>query len=55
MKITEIEIFAIQLPLIEPFVLVMQNDSMPSTIVKITTDNGFVGYGERCGRRARYR
>lgn len=47
MKITEIEIFAIQLPLIEPFVISYANyDSMPSIIVKVTTDNGFVGYGE---------
>ncbi|WP_404452113.1 dipeptide epimerase [Virgibacillus necropolis] len=47
MKISEIEIFAIELPLIEPFVISYANySSMPSIIVKITTDNGLVGYGE---------
>lgn len=47
MKITEIEIFAIQLPLIKPFVVSYASySSMPSVIVKITTDNGLVGYGE---------
>ncbi|ASN06048.1 mandelate racemase/muconate lactonizing enzyme family protein [Virgibacillus necropolis] len=47
MKITEIEIIAIQLPLIDPFVISYATyDSMPSIIVKITTDTGLVGYGE---------
>lgn len=47
MKITEIEIFAIQLPLIDPFVISYATyDTMPSIIVKLTTDTGLVGYGE---------
>ena len=47
MKITEIEIFAIELPLFEPFVVSYTSyDSMPSIIVKMTTDTGHVGYGE---------
>ncbi|MDS9473009.1 mandelate racemase/muconate lactonizing enzyme family protein [Sporosarcina pasteurii] len=47
MKITEIEIFAIRLPLYEPFVIsYARYDDMPSIIVKITTDTGHVGYGE---------
>ncbi|WP_339229925.1 dipeptide epimerase [Oceanobacillus sp. FSL K6-2867] len=47
MKITEIEIFAIQLPLIQPFIISYERyDSMPSIIVKLTTDTGIVGYGE---------
>lgn len=47
MKITEIELFSVQLPLIEPFVISYASlDSMPSIIVKITTDSGHVGYGE---------
>ncbi|PIC95822.1 dipeptide epimerase [Sporosarcina sp. P26b] len=47
MKITEIEIFAIRLPLHEPFVISYASyDDMPSIIVKMTTDTGHVGYGE---------
>lgn len=47
MKITKIEIFAIQLPLIQPFIISYERyDSMPSIIVKLTTDTGIVGYGE---------
>ncbi|MBO0588550.1 dipeptide epimerase [Sporosarcina sp. E16_8] len=47
MKIAEIEIFAIHLPLYEPFVISYATyDYMPSIIVKITTDAGIVGYGE---------
>ncbi len=47
MKITEIEIFAVHLPLHEPFVISYASyDYMPSIIVKITTDSGYVGYGE---------
>ncbi|PID22354.1 dipeptide epimerase [Sporosarcina sp. P3] len=47
MKITEIEIFAIRLPLHEPFVISYASyDDMPSIIVKLTTDTGYVGYGE---------
>lgn len=47
MKITEIEIFSINLPLVQPFVISYASfDSMPSIIVKMTTDTGLVGYGE---------
>ncbi|MCM3757604.1 dipeptide epimerase [Sporosarcina aquimarina] len=47
MKIKEIEIFAIRLPLHEPFVISYATyDDMPSIIVKLTTDTGIVGYGE---------
>ncbi|CAM3163971.1 dipeptide epimerase [Filibacter tadaridae] len=47
MKITEIEIYAIHLPLHEPFVISYATyDYMPSIIVKLTTDTGVVGYGE---------
>ena len=47
MKISEIEIYAIHLPLYEPFVISYASyDTMPSIIVKITTDTGHVGYGE---------
>ena len=47
MKITEIELFAIHLPLYEPFVISYASfDYMPSIIVKITTDSGHIGYGE---------
>ncbi len=47
MKIAEIEIYAIHLPLYEPFVISYATyDYMPSIIVKITTDTGLIGYGE---------
>lgn len=47
MKIIKAEIFAIQLPLIEPFVISYSAlDTMPSIIVKLTTDTGLIGYGE---------
>ncbi|MFS0688410.1 dipeptide epimerase [Sporosarcina sp. 179-K 8C2 HS] len=47
MKILEIEIFAIHLPLREPFIISYATyDYMPSIIVKLTTDTGHIGYGE---------
>jgi len=47
MKIAEIEIYAIHLPLYEPFVISYATyDYMPSIIVRITTDTGLIGYGE---------
>ena len=47
MKITEIDIYAIHLPLHEPFVIsYAKYDYMPSIIVKLTTDTGHIGYGE---------
>ena len=47
MKIKEIEIYAIQLPLHNPFIVSYASyDSIPSIIIKLTTDTGLVGYGE---------
>jgi L-Ala-D/L-Glu epimerase len=47
MKITAIHLYAIKLPLIDPFVISYGSyDHMPSVIVKIDTDEGIVGYGE---------
>ncbi len=47
MKITEVEIYAIELPLIEPFIISYDTyNTMPSIIVKMTTDEGTIGYGE---------
>ncbi|MED4206700.1 mandelate racemase/muconate lactonizing enzyme family protein [Neobacillus mesonae] len=47
MKITEIKIYAIRLPLFEPFVISYHTyPDMPSVIVKMVTDEGIVGYGE---------
>ncbi|MEK5145536.1 dipeptide epimerase [Psychrobacillus sp. FSL K6-4615] len=47
MKIKEIDIYAIRLPLIDPFIISYHTyDDMPSIIVKLTTDTGLVGYGE---------
>ncbi|MDW0117048.1 dipeptide epimerase [Sporosarcina thermotolerans] len=47
MKIKEIDIYAIHLPLHEPFIISYASfDYMPSIIVKITTDTGHIGYGE---------
>ncbi len=47
MKIKDIEIFAIRLPLIEPFIISYGiYPDMPSIIVKLTTEDGIVGYGE---------
>lgn len=47
MKITQIELFAIDLPLIEPFVVSYDTyPTMPSIIVKMTLDCGTIGWGE---------
>ena len=47
MKIKQLEIFAIDLPLIEPFIVSYDTyPSMPSIIVKLTTACGLVGWGE---------
>ncbi|WP_391206350.1 mandelate racemase/muconate lactonizing enzyme family protein [Psychrobacillus sp. L4] len=47
MKIKEIDIYAIRLPLLEPFIISYHTyDDMPSIIVKLTTEDGLVGYGE---------
>lgn len=47
MKITAIHLYAIHLPLHEPFVISYHTyKHMPSVIVKIETDEGIIGYGE---------
>lgn len=47
MKITSVEVFAVRLPLITPFIISYHTyKDMPSIIVKVETDNGLVGYGE---------
>lgn len=47
MKISKIELFAIELPLKEPFIISYASYyTMPSLIVKVTLNNGIVGYGE---------
>ncbi|GEK32878.1 mandelate racemase/muconate lactonizing enzyme family protein [Kurthia sibirica] len=47
MKIKEIELFAINLPLIDPFIISYATyDSIQSIIVKMTTDDGYIGFGE---------
>lgn len=47
MNIQQIEIFAIDLPLIEPFVVSYDTyPTMPSIIVKMTMDCGTIGWGE---------
>ena len=47
MKIKQLEIYAIDLPLIEPFIVSYDTyPSMPSIIVKLTTECGLVGWGE---------
>lgn len=47
MKITAIYLYAIHLPLHQPFVISYQTyNFMPSVIVKIETDEGITGYGE---------
>ncbi|WP_243292706.1 dipeptide epimerase [Bacillus sp. FJAT-47783] len=47
MKITAIHLYAIRLPLHQPFIVSYHAyDDMPSVIVKLETDEGIVGYGE---------
>ena len=47
MKITAIHLYAIRLPLRNPFVISYGSYSdMPSIIVKMETDEGIIGYGE---------
>lgn len=47
MKITAIHIYAIRLPLRNPFVISYGSyPDMPSIIVKMETDEGIIGYGE---------
>lgn len=47
MLIKKVDIFGINLPLIEPFIVSYDRyDDMPSIIVKIELDNGYSGWGE---------
>lgn len=47
MNIKSIEIFAVEFPLIKPFIVSYGTyPTMPSIILKVTTDDGFVGWGE---------
>ncbi|TQR21304.1 mandelate racemase/muconate lactonizing enzyme family protein [Psychrobacillus vulpis] len=47
MKIKSIEVFAIRLPFITPFIISYHTYmDMPSIIVKMETDNGIIGFGE---------
>ncbi|MEH6943895.1 mandelate racemase/muconate lactonizing enzyme family protein [Bacillus sp. JJ722] len=47
MMITSITLYAIRLPLHEPFVISYHTyHDMPSVIVKMETDDGWIGYGE---------
>lgn len=47
MKISKIELFAIELPLKKPFIVSYATyHTMPSLIVKVTLNNGIIGYGE---------
>ena len=47
MKIKEVDIYHIEMPLKEPFIISYTTfDTMPAIIVKITTDTGVIGYGE---------
>lgn len=47
MQITKVELYKIDLPLKEPFIISYTRfDSMPAVIIKIHTDKGIVGLGE---------
>lgn len=47
MKIISMSLYAIRLPLKQPFVISYHTyNDMPSIIVKLETDEGFIGYGE---------
>src|SRR5699024_12630679 len=47
MHIVKVDIYHIDLPLKEPFIISYTTfDSMPAVIIKIHTDEGIVGYGE---------
>lgn len=56
MKITAIHLYAIRLPLRNPFVISYGSYSdMPSIIVKMETDEGIIGYGEGVADASRHR
>ena len=47
MKIKEVQIYQIEMPLKEPFIIAYTSyETMPAIIIKMTTDTGIVGYGE---------
>lgn len=47
MKIKKIEIFAVEFPLVKPFIVSYATyPTMPSIIVKLTTEDGSIGWGE---------
>src|SRR5699024_6226137 len=47
MKIKQIEIYHIDMPLKEPFIIAYTSfETMPAIVVKVITDTGVVGYGE---------
>lgn len=47
MKIKEVEIYQIEMPLKEPFIIAYTSyETMPAIIVKVVTDKGIIGYGE---------
>ncbi|WP_342470597.1 dipeptide epimerase [Ureibacillus sp. FSL K6-3587] len=47
MNIKKIEIFAVDFPLIKPFIVSYGTfPTMPSIIIKLTTDDGYIGWGE---------
>ncbi|WP_226376864.1 enolase-like domain-containing protein [Oceanobacillus halotolerans] len=47
MKITKVEIYQVAFPLKEPFVISYASfDKMLAIIIKVYTDDGFIGYGE---------
>lgn len=47
MKITAVHLYAIRLPLEQPFIISYGSyNDMPSIIVKLETDEGIIGYGE---------
>lgn len=47
MNIKKIEIFAVDFPLIKPFIVSYGTfPTMPSIIIKLTTDDGYIGWGK---------
>lgn len=49
MNIQKIEIFSVDFPLVKPFIVSYGTfPVMPSIIVKLTTSEGFIGWGKAC-------
>ncbi|TCP21512.1 L-alanine-DL-glutamate epimerase-like enolase superfamily enzyme [Scopulibacillus darangshiensis] len=47
MKIKKATLYAVQLPLVEPFIVSYKKyTAMPSIIVRLETEDGFIGFGE---------